>query len=88
MSYTDANTDPADRDEVMRAGSPIAESAPDEPVTCSRCGAVYDEATGDGYCGLCPECADATEPCTWCGQAPCRCDYDYEVHRERQLFGD
>lgn len=33
-----------------------------EPHACDRCGTVYDEAGGDGYCGLCPSCADATEP--------------------------
>jgi len=31
------------------------------PHPCDRCGDVYDEARGDGYCGLCPSCADATE---------------------------
>ena len=29
-----------------------------EPYPCERCGEVYDEAGGDGYCGLCPSCAD------------------------------
>jgi rubredoxin len=29
-----------------------------EPYPCERCGEVYDEASGDGYCGLCPSCAD------------------------------
>lgn len=29
-----------------------------EPRTCKACGDVYDEARGDGYCGLCPACAD------------------------------
>lgn len=33
-----------------------------EPHACDRCYAVYDEAGGDGYCGLCPTCADDTEP--------------------------
>lgn len=33
-----------------------------EPNACERCGQVYDEAKGDGYCGLCPPCADATDP--------------------------
>lgn len=33
-----------------------------EPYACERCGEVYDEAGGDGYMGLCPACADATEP--------------------------
>lgn len=32
-----------------------------EPYDCERCGDAYDEANGDGYCGLCPACADATE---------------------------
>lgn len=32
------------------------------PVECSECGEIYDEARGDGYCGLCPSCADASEP--------------------------
>ena len=32
------------------------------PHNCDRCGETYDEAKGDGYCGLCPSCADATEP--------------------------
>jgi predicted Zn-ribbon and HTH transcriptional regulator len=32
-----------------------------EPVDCERCGLVYDEACGEGYCGLCPTCADETE---------------------------
>lgn len=30
-------------------------------VRCDRCGQPYDEAAGDGWCGLCPECADRTE---------------------------
>lgn len=34
----------------------------EEPHACDRCGTTYDEAQGDGYCGLCPSCADATEP--------------------------
>ena len=29
---------------------------------CTRCRRRYDEARGDGYCGLCPGCTDATEP--------------------------
>lgn len=33
-----------------------------EPVKCSRCNTTYDEAKGDGFDGLCPECADETEP--------------------------
>lgn len=32
------------------------------PVECRRCQEFYDEARGDGYNGLCPSCADATEP--------------------------
>jgi rubredoxin len=32
-----------------------------EPYDCERCGNVYDEASGDGFCGLCPTCADETE---------------------------
>lgn len=37
---------------------------------CSRCRVRYDEGRGDGYCGLCPACADATEPadCDECGE--------------------
>jgi hypothetical protein len=31
-------------------------------IVCSRCSETYDETRGDGYCGLCPACADATEP--------------------------
>ena len=30
--------------------------------TCESCGDLYDETRGDGYCGLCPSCADATDP--------------------------
>lgn len=29
---------------------------------CDRCEEWYEEAKGDGYCGLCPKCADETEP--------------------------
>ncbi len=29
-----------------------------EPYPCESCGTLYDEASGDGYCGNCPECAD------------------------------
>jgi hypothetical protein len=34
-----------------------------EPVLCSErtdddCYVIYDEASGDGYCGACPACAD------------------------------
>lgn len=39
---------------------PTAEDI-DTKYACDRCGRVYDEARGDGYCGLCPECADATD---------------------------
>lgn len=40
-----------------------AEAAPEtagmaEPYKCEECGTWYDEASGDGYCGLCPSCAD------------------------------
>jgi hypothetical protein len=30
----------------------------DDMVECDRCGDTYDEAKGDGWCGLCPSCAD------------------------------
>jgi hypothetical protein len=41
-------------------------------VACDDCGEVYDEACGDGYCGLCPACADASEPANDDGGAcPC-----------------
>lgn len=33
-------------------------------IKCYRCGKEYDEDKGDGYCGLCPKCADETEPVT------------------------
>ncbi len=38
-------------------------------IECDRCHKRYDEAKGDGYCGLCPKCADETEPeaCQKCG---------------------
>lgn len=36
-----------------------------EPHNCDECGELYDEASGDGYCGLCPSCADAD--CGNCG---------------------
>jgi rubredoxin len=29
-----------------------------EPCICDVCGVPYDEASGDGYCGRCPSCAD------------------------------
>jgi hypothetical protein len=32
-----------------------------EPHPCDNCGTVYDETSGEGYCGLCPSCADAGE---------------------------
>lgn len=32
-----------------------------EPHSCDLCGAIYDEAKGDGWCGKCPSCADAYE---------------------------
>jgi rubredoxin len=32
-----------------------------EPHACHDCGEIYDEANGDGYCGLCPRCADDTD---------------------------
>lgn len=32
-----------------------------EPHDCECCGETYDETSGEGYCGLCPSCADATE---------------------------
>ena len=44
----------------------------DEPHACDQCGTVYDEAGGDGYAGLCPSCADATEP----GDEAHECDSD------------
>lgn len=31
----------------------------EEPHACDNCGTVYDEASGEGYAGLCPTCADA-----------------------------
>jgi hypothetical protein len=44
--------------------SKIAKDDEDDPtnVTCDRCKKSYDETQGDGYAGLCPSCADATEP--------------------------
>ena len=36
-----------------------------EPHNCDECGELYDEASGDGYCGLCPSCADTD--CGNCG---------------------
>ena len=32
------------------------------PPSCKKCGAGYPMA-GDGWCGLCPTCADKSEPC-------------------------
>ena len=32
------------------------------PPSCEQCGAAYPMA-GDGWCGLCPSCADKSEPC-------------------------
>ena len=43
------------------SGGPL-EWAFKEPAECVRCGEVYDEASGEGYNGFCPGCADATEP--------------------------
>lgn len=36
----------------------VEASQMEEPRTCDDCGEKYDEATGDGYMGKCPECAD------------------------------
>lgn len=45
----------------------VLDAADAESVVCERCGERYDEERGDGYCGLCPSCADATEPnCVEC----------------------
>lgn len=33
----------------------------EEPHACDNCGTIYDEATGDGWAGLCPSCADGDE---------------------------
>jgi hypothetical protein len=30
-------------------------------ATCDECGEAYDESVGDGYCGLCPSCADKSD---------------------------
>lgn len=46
---------------LIRIGD-VDVSEMDEPHACDRCGTVYDEASGDGYAGLCPSCADKTEP--------------------------
>lgn len=45
-----------EQDRVIRE-SPEAEGMM-TPVACDECGTIYDEARGDGYCGLCPSCAD------------------------------
>jgi len=37
----------------------------DEVTRCDRCGGPYDETNGDGYCGLCPSCADIDEGAPW-----------------------
>ncbi len=29
-----------------------------EPYDCEICGVTYDECDGEGYSGLCPDCAD------------------------------
>lgn len=34
---------------------------PEGTWRCDRCKKLYNEAKGDGYCGLCPKCADETE---------------------------
>lgn len=34
----------------------------EEPHACDSCSEIYDEAGGDGYFGLCPSCADKSEP--------------------------
>ena len=56
-----------------------------DPHACDQCGTVYDEAGGDGYQGLCPSCADATEPtiCPTCDAGDptsvvteCECEED------------
>ena len=36
------------------------------PVSCEICQEVYDEVKGDGYCGMCPACADASEIPYYC----------------------
>lgn len=33
-----------------------------EPYTCEECGEEYAEASGEGYAGMCPRCADESEP--------------------------
>lgn len=47
-------------------------------VECERCEEEYDEDTGEGYCGLCPECADATDSsyvCLQCAWGGCIDDF-------------
>jgi hypothetical protein len=56
---------PANEAEIVQGGGVCADCADDfdcDIVTCYRCRADYDESRGDGWCGLCPACADATEP--------------------------
>jgi len=43
---------PAQLDELFAAPAEASETK------CDHCEAKYDEARGDGYAGLCPECAD------------------------------
>lgn len=50
---------------VGLANSTVITEAP-RPVhknmaECETCSDPYDEAAGDGYCGLCPSCADTTD---------------------------
>ena len=56
---------PANEAEIVEGGGVCADCADEfdcDIVTCYRCGADYDESRGDGWCGLCAACADATEP--------------------------
>jgi hypothetical protein len=51
-------------EQIMEAWHIIAaecEKWNEDMVPCARCSSVYDETAGDGYCGLCPRCADQTE---------------------------
>lgn len=48
-------------------------------VTCERCGATYEEERGDGYCGFCPSCADATDNCKF---------YDAIFNYFEERYGD
>lgn len=61
--YPDAITERLDAEGWSDGGDPrdVEADAYVEPHDCDRCGETYDEAKGDGYCGLCPECADADE---------------------------